>query len=90
MKNKPNNMHIQARQFVMERIKNWETIENRKFYLEPKIINELVYYIYETWRMSEGQKSMDLNYIDWIINPEKKRNEIEKMNKEIKNENVTN
>lgn len=28
----------------------------------------------------------DLNYTDWIINPEKKRNEIEKMNKEIKNE----
>jgi len=72
MKNKPNNMHIKARQFVMERIKNWETIENRKFYLEPKIIDELVYYIYETWRMSEGQKSMDLNYLDWKVNPEEK------------------
>lgn len=45
-----NELLILSKQFVMKRIESFEVEEQRKYYLEPKIIDEWAYYVYCTWR----------------------------------------
>ena len=50
------------RKFVMERINLWEIEYQRKFYLEPLIIDQLVFYILESWKDKKNRK----RDIDWL------------------------
>ena len=56
------NIGITAKSFVMERINLWEIEYQRKFYLEPLIIDELVFYILESWKDKKNRK----RDIDWL------------------------
>ena len=52
-----------ARQFLMQRIKDIEIIENRKLNVEPILLDELEYYIVRTWLMDKEQLTFDLFYL---------------------------
>ena len=56
------NIGITAKSFVMERINLWEIEYQRKFYLEPLIIDELVFYILESRKDKKNRK----RDIDWL------------------------
>ena len=68
-----NELLLLARQFVMKRIEGFEVEEQRKYYLEPKLVSEWTYYVYATWRANTMIRSWDLDYLysDFIWNEER-------------------
>ena len=57
-------LRILAKQFVMKRIEGFEIEEQRKYYLEPKLVSEWTYYVYATWRANTMIRGWDLRYLD--------------------------
>ena len=60
---KKNELLLLAKQFVMKRIEGFEVEEQRKYYLEPKLVNEWTYYVYATWRANTMIRGWDLDYL---------------------------
>ena len=56
-------LRILAKQFVMKRIEGFEIEEQRKYFLEPKLVDEWAYYVYCTWRDNTMIRSWDLDYL---------------------------
>jgi hypothetical protein len=52
-----------AKQFVMKRIEGFEIEEQRKYYLEPKLVDEWSYYVYCTWKDNTVVRGWDLDYL---------------------------
>ena len=57
-------LQLLAKQFVMKRIEGFEIEEQRKYYLEPKLVEEWSYYVYCTWRENTMIRGWDLRYLD--------------------------
>ena len=57
-------LQLLAKQFVMKRIEGFEIEEQRKYYLEPKLVDEWSYYVYCTWRKNTLIRGWDLRYLD--------------------------
>ena len=62
-----NELLILSKQFVMKRIESFEVEEQRKYYLEPKIIDEWAYYVYCTWRKNTLIRQWDIKYLELDI-----------------------
>ena len=64
-----NELLLLARQFVMKRIEGFEIEEQRKYYLEPKLVSEWTYYVYATWRANTMIRGWDLDYLysDFVL-----------------------
>ena len=64
-----NELLLLARQFVMKRIEGFEIEEQRKYYLEPKLVSEWTYYVYSTWRANTMIRGWDLDYLysDFVL-----------------------
>ena len=60
---KSSDLHLLAKQFVMKRIENLEIQDGRKFYLEPKLIEEWQYYVFCTWQKNTLIRGWDLDYL---------------------------
>jgi len=56
-------LQLLSKQFVMKRIQGFEIEEQRKYYLEPKLIDEWSYYVYCTWRENTMIRGWDLTYL---------------------------
>ena len=52
-----------AKQFVMKRIESFEIEEQRKYYLEPKLVDEWSYYVYRSRTNDTTLRGWDLNYL---------------------------
>ena len=61
---KKEELQLLAKQFVMKRIESFEIEEQRKYYLEPKIVDEWSYYVYCAWRNDTLIRRWDLTYLD--------------------------
>jgi len=61
-----------AQQFIMQRIKDIETIEGRKLNIELVLIEELEYYVVRSWLMDKGQMTFDLFYTKMRVDEENK------------------
>ena len=60
-------LRILAKQFVMKRIEGFEIEEQRKYYLEPKLVEEWAYYVFCTWKDNTMKRGWDLYYLFDIV-----------------------
>ena len=60
---KKDELKLLAKQFVMKRIESFEVEEERKYYLEPRLVDEWSYYVYCTWRENTMIRGWDLKYL---------------------------
>ena len=59
----------EAMQFVLTRIQSFEIEEQRTYFVEPRILKELSYYIARTWEIDKKIKEIDTFYMRDRIQP---------------------